>query len=92
MATVPGALVIGISSPHMKRGLLFKKISENWGRPGAILAAKAPTWVMNPTLPFDGEFIQARFKENENGRAPSSGRSGVATSKATSAFSSYVLA
>ena len=48
----------------MRSGLFYKKISENFGKPGAILTAKAATWVMNPTLPFDGEFITARFKEN----------------------------
>ena len=64
MANVKGGMLIGISSVHMRSGLFYKKITENWGKPGAILTAKAPTWVMNPTLPFDGEFIQARYKEN----------------------------
>ena len=64
MANVQGAMLIGISSVHMRNGLFYKKITENWGKPGAILAAKAPTWVMNPTLPFDGAFITARFREN----------------------------
>jgi hypothetical protein len=63
MATMmPGALLIGISSAHARRGLLWRKFSEAYGRPGNILVAKAPTWVMNPTIPRDGEVISDAFK------------------------------
>jgi hypothetical protein len=64
MANVPGAMLIGISSVHMRSGLFYKKVSENFGKPGPILSVRAPTWIMNPTLPFDGPFIEARYREN----------------------------
>jgi len=59
MANVEGALLVGISSVHMRSVLFYKKITENYGKPGPILACRAATWIMNPTLPFDGEFITA---------------------------------
>jgi hypothetical protein len=64
MANVPGAMLLTISSVHMRSGYFYKKVTENWGKPGPILVVRAPTWVMNPTLWFDGEFIQARYREN----------------------------
>ena len=57
MATMPGALLIGISSPYARRGLLWEKHEAHWGKAGNILVVKAPTWVMNPTVPRNGEVI-----------------------------------
>ena len=57
MATMPGALLIGISSPYARRGLLWEKHEAHWGKAGTILVVKAPTWVMNPTVPRNGEVI-----------------------------------
>lgn len=62
MATIPNAMLIGISSPYARKGLLWRKFREHYGQnppdnslgPSAqerdILVVKAPTWVMNPTL------------------------------------------
>ena len=51
MATVPGALLIGISSPYARRGLLWSKYLKHYGRDDSkILVVQAPTAVMNPTL------------------------------------------
>jgi hypothetical protein len=62
MATIEGAMLIGISSPYARRGLLFRKHAEHYGRPGSTLVIQAPTWVLNPTLPRDGEFLSAAFE------------------------------
>ncbi|RWO45977.1 MAG: hypothetical protein EOS11_10305 [Mesorhizobium sp.] len=57
----PGALLVGISSPHMRRGLLFRKYRDNWGKDGNILVAKAPTWKMNLTLSEHHEVIREAY-------------------------------
>lgn len=62
MATMPGAMLIGISSPYARKALLWKKYQAHYGKPGNVLVIKAPTWVMNPTLPRDGEFIAGEFE------------------------------
>lgn len=46
----PGAMVIGISSPLARSGLLFDKYERHYGKPGRVLFVQAPTWRMNPTL------------------------------------------
>ena len=50
MATIPNSLLIGISSPYSRRGLLFRKFSAHYGKAGPILIVKAPTIVMNPSV------------------------------------------
>jgi len=69
MATIPGAMLIAISSPYAQRGLVFKKYRAHWGKPGQVLVVKAPTWVMNPTLPRDGEFLTEAFNDDPAGAA-----------------------
>lgn len=67
MATIPGAMLIVISSPYAQRGLVYKKFRAHWGKPGRVLVVKAPTWVMNPTLPRDGEFLTEAFNDDPAG-------------------------
>src|SRR5690349_122521 len=43
LATMPGSMVIGISSPYRKGGLLYKKFKDHYGKPGKVLVIKAPT-------------------------------------------------
>lgn len=64
MATIPGAMLIGISSPHARKGLLFQKWKKHHGRPGNVLVVQAPTWIMNPNLPRDGEFLSEAFEDD----------------------------
>ena len=42
--TIPNALMIGISSPYARRGLLWRKFDAHYGKPGPVLVARAPTW------------------------------------------------
>jgi len=49
-ATMPGAMLVGISSPYRKAGLLHKKYREHYGKPGKVLVIKAPTELLNPTI------------------------------------------
>jgi len=50
MATVPGSLLLGISSPYARRGVLWDAYHRHYGRPGDVLVWQAPTQVMNPRI------------------------------------------
>jgi hypothetical protein len=51
MATVPGALLLGISSPYAKRGVLWQAFRDHYGKANApALVWRAPTKEMNPTV------------------------------------------
>ena len=52
LATTGGPLIC-ISSPHAKRGELYNTFKRHFGPEGhpLVLVAKAPSWVMNPSLP-----------------------------------------
>jgi len=49
LATTSG-LLIGISTPYARRGLLWEKFSKHFGKPGETLIWKAETLLMNPTI------------------------------------------
>jgi hypothetical protein len=45
-----GGMIIGISSPHRKSGLLYERWREHYGQKGDVLVIRAPSLTMNPTL------------------------------------------
>ena len=51
MSTIPDALMIGISSPHGRSGLLFQKFAASYGKedPG-VLVVRGASRTFNPTL------------------------------------------
>jgi hypothetical protein len=52
LARLPGSMLIGISTPHRKSGLLYRKFKESYGRDdGGVLVIRAPSTTFNPTLP-----------------------------------------
>lgn len=52
MATVPGALLLGISSPYARRGVLWQAYREHFGQERSeVLVWKAASRTMNPELP-----------------------------------------
>jgi hypothetical protein len=51
LATVPGSLLVAISSPYAQRGELFKHFDKYYGRDGDVLVWQAETRAMNPTVP-----------------------------------------
>jgi hypothetical protein len=51
LASIPGSIVVGISSPYRKSGLLYRKYKTHYGQNGDILVIKAPTRLLNPTIP-----------------------------------------
>src|SRR4051812_15626381 len=50
LASLPGSLVIGISSPYRKSGLLYQKYRDHYGKGSKILVIKAPTRLLNPLI------------------------------------------
>jgi hypothetical protein len=50
LATLPGSMLIGISSPYRRAGLLHQKYKDHYGRAGDVLVVKAPSILLNPTL------------------------------------------
>lgn len=50
LASIPGSIIIGISSPYRKSGLLYKKYKDHYGRDGDVLVIKAPTRTLNPLI------------------------------------------
>jgi hypothetical protein len=61
-ATIPDAMIIGISSPHKKSGLLYDKHRDHYGRDGDILVIKAPSLTLNPTL--DPAIIEQALRDD----------------------------
>ena len=51
LASLPGSLVIGISSPYRRSGLLHKKFKDHFGKDSkTTLVIKAPTRTLNPLI------------------------------------------
>lgn len=54
MATVPDALLLGLSSPYARRGELWKAYQQHHGRDASpVLVWQAATRTMNPSVPQD---------------------------------------
>lgn len=51
MSTIPGALLIGISSPYARRGVLWEAYRDHHGKDSDVLVWQADSRSMNPTLP-----------------------------------------
>jgi hypothetical protein len=48
----PASMIVGISSPYRKSGLLYTKFKKHFGRnDDHTLVIKAPTRLLNPTVP-----------------------------------------
>jgi hypothetical protein len=51
LARVPGSILIGISSPYRKSGLLYRKFQKHYGvNDDEVLVIRAPSRLLNPTL------------------------------------------
>jgi hypothetical protein len=63
MATLPGAMLVGISSPYRRAGLLYRKWKAHYGRDDdSVLIVRAPSIALNPTL--DQTIIDEALEEN----------------------------
>jgi len=50
LATIPDSLLIGISTPYSRAGVLFEMFKKHYGKAGGPLIWKAATEKMNPTI------------------------------------------
>jgi hypothetical protein len=61
LVTLKNSMLIGISSPYRKSGLLYEKFKEFYGKPDDdVLVIRAPSIVLNPTL--DAADIDKKLK------------------------------
>jgi hypothetical protein len=66
MATIPDALLIALSSPYERRGVLFENYEQHFGRDGdPTLVWQAPTRAMNPTI--DPMLIEREYAKDPVG-------------------------
>jgi len=67
LATAPESLLLFISTPYARRGVLYDLFSKNWGKSGKTLVWRAPSLVMNPML--NHEIISDALAEDPNAAA-----------------------
>jgi hypothetical protein len=51
MSTIPNALLLCLSSPYARKGVLYTQYEKHYGKAGDVLVWKAPTLVMHPGNP-----------------------------------------
>jgi hypothetical protein len=62
LATIPESVLVGLSSPYSRSGILYQQHQAYFGKPGSTLIWKAPTVVMNPTI--DRELIRKAMEDD----------------------------
>jgi hypothetical protein len=62
LATIPESLLLGISTPYSRAGVLYEQFKKYFGKSGGPLIWRAPTSVMNPTI--DKRIIKEALKED----------------------------
>jgi hypothetical protein len=63
LASLPNSMIVGISSPCRKTGLLYNKFKKHFGRDDDdVLVIRAPTRALNPTI--DLGIIDAALEED----------------------------
>jgi hypothetical protein len=62
LATIPESLLIGISTPYSRAGVLFDMFKNYYGKTSGPLIWKAPTRVMNPTI--DKRLVENALRED----------------------------
>jgi hypothetical protein len=74
LATTPGSLMIGISSPYRRAGLLWRKYKRHWGQAGDVLVVRAPTRLLNPKI--DEQVIAEAVEDDPEAARAGAGRRG----------------
>lgn len=63
LATLPGSMLIGISSPYRKKGILYAKFKDHFGKDNdSVLYIKAATRTLNPLI--DQSIIDTALQED----------------------------
>jgi hypothetical protein len=63
MANMPGSILVGLSSPYARRGVLWQRYKECFGQDGPILVWQAPTLRMHDTPQIRG-FVEAAYRDD----------------------------
>lgn len=63
MATVPGSILLALSSPYAQRGVLWDEFKKNYGRDGDTLVWRAPTLTMHDEPLLAHEIQRAYAKD-----------------------------
>ncbi len=63
LATIPGSMLVAISSPYSRRGALWTAHRQHFGQDGPVLIWQADTVSMNPTV--DPAIIAAAYEADE---------------------------
>jgi len=51
LVTIPGSLLVGMSSPYRRSGLLYEKWRDHYGKNSdKVLVIRAPSRILNPTI------------------------------------------
>ncbi len=64
LASIPGSMLIGISTPYARKGVLWERYSRYWGQDGDVLVWRATTREMNATI--DQAEIDRALEEDES--------------------------
>lgn len=67
LATIPESLLLGISTPYMRAGVLWDQFRKYYGKAGDPLIWRAPSLTMNPTL--STEFVSKQIKADPQAAA-----------------------
>lgn len=67
LATIPDSLLIGISTPYSRAGVLFEMFKKHYGKAGGPLIWRAATGLMNPTI--DKSIIKEALKDDPSAAA-----------------------
>ena len=63
MSSVPGSMLLCASSPYAKKGVLCEAFKDHFGEDNRQkLVWKAPTWIMNPTIPH--EYLEEQYAKD----------------------------
>jgi predicted DNA-binding antitoxin AbrB/MazE fold protein len=73
LATIPESLLIGISTPYSRQGVLWEKFQKHFGKPGSVLIWRSPTKLMNPTI--DPKVIDQNYQDDPESAAAEWGAS-----------------
>jgi hypothetical protein len=75
MATIPNSMLLCLSSPYARKGVLWEAYENHFGRDSDVLVWAADTLSMHPTL--DRAFIEREFESDPVSAASEYGKDGA---------------
>jgi hypothetical protein len=65
MATIPGSILMGLSSPYARRGVLWNEYEQHWGKENEnTLVWQAETLLMHPGDPELAAFVAREYEKD----------------------------